>query len=77
MFKVYTSKKTGKTAIVHVKSGRIIVFDNLHVALQYIGIMRDLYYVPYGRKAPGEPYPVLSLNPGRYPIRVKAEVYVQ
>ena len=60
----------GVTRIVDRRNGRVVKYDNLHDALLYIGIMKDIYYEKQQRGAM-EPYQVRTLCPGTYPIKIK------
>ena len=72
MYRMKTDKKTGKTVITFIKKEKMHVFDSLHDALMYIWIMKDVYCYPRHRRQATEPFPVRSLNPGKYPIRIEA-----
>ena len=69
MFKMQTNKSTGQTVILTMKSGHKAKFNDIHNAVEYVGIMKSLYVVCHRRSA-SEPYPVRSLNPGKYPVKV-------
>lgn len=69
MLKMQSNKATGETCIMTVASGHRARFMDIHNAVAYVGVMKGLYVVRH-RRAASEPYPVRSLNPGRYPVRV-------
>lgn len=69
MFKMQTNKATGETIITTIKSGHKAIFKTVTDSVLYIGIMKGLF-VTKQKKTAGEPYPVRSLNPGKYPVRV-------
>ena len=69
MFKMQTNKSTGQTVILTMKSGHKATFDSIIDAVKYLDIMKGLY-VPRHKRMASEPYPVRSLNPGKYPVRV-------
>ncbi len=72
MLKMQSNKATGETCILTVKSGHKAHFNDIHNAVEYVGIMRGLYARNHRRTA-GEPYPVRCLNPGMFPIKVYAK----
>ena len=70
MFKMQTNKSTGETCVLTVETGHRALFRDMHNAVEYVGLMKGLYY-KRRRRAASEAYPVRALNPGKYPIRVR------
>ena len=62
--------ESGRTTILDRKSGREVIFERVADAMSYIGIMKLLYHEREPRRAM-EPYPVRTLCPGNYPIKIK------